>query len=88
MTPALDLTRDADPVPETPPQVSNWVELTAARDRLDLTNREMAQLLGVSLSTYEGWGQRGRVPRYIQHSVQAHLALSPATLRDLLSQRR
>lgn len=61
----------------------SWGDLSAARERLGLTNRQMAQLLGVGLSTYEGWGVRGSVPRYIQHSVEAHLALSRAALRAL-----
>lgn len=64
-----------------------WDDLTAAREQLGLTNRQMAQLLGVGLSTYEGWGVRGKIPRYIQHSVEAHLALSRENL-DVLSASR
>jgi len=64
-----------------------WADLTAARDRLGLTNRRMAALLGVALSTYEGWGVRGKIPQYIQCSVEAHLALSPAMIRTLLAAR-
>jgi len=64
-----------------------WADLTAAREQLGLTNRQMAQLLGVGLSTYEGWGVRGKIPRYIQHSVEAHLALSRENL-DVLSASR
>ncbi len=64
-----------------------WDDLTAAREQLGLTNRQMAQLLGVGLSTYEGWGVRGKVPRYIQHSVEAHLLLSRAALRDIMRAR-
>ncbi|MFZ5621189.1 MAG: helix-turn-helix domain-containing protein [Pseudomonadota bacterium] len=64
-----------------------WDDLTAAREQIGLTNRQMAQLLGVGLSTYEGWGVRGKIPRYIQHSVEAHLALGRAALREIIGRR-
>lgn len=63
---------------------TNLDALATARMRWGLTNWQMAQLLGVALSTYEGWHTRGRVPLYIQHSLRAHLALNRATLRELL----
>lgn len=69
------------------PPGMTWADLCAAREQLGLTNREMAQLLGVGLSTYEGWGVRGRVPRYIQHSVEAHLALGRHHIAELMTRR-
>ncbi|MFN2288668.1 MAG: hypothetical protein ABR578_10095 [Chromatocurvus sp.] len=64
-----------------------WDDLSAAREQIGLTNRQMAALLGVGLSTYEGWGWRGKVPRYIQCSVEAHLALSAAALHRMIAER-
>jgi DNA-binding transcriptional regulator YiaG len=53
-----------------------WEELKAAKLKLGLTGAQMAQLLGVSESTYKGWGTRGKVPAYIAASVAAHLRLN------------
>ena len=63
-------------------------KLDEARNRLGLTNKQMARLLGVALSTYEGWGQRASgVPQYIAHSVEAHLRLSDRELKRLMDAR-
>lgn len=50
-----------------------YADLSRIRDEWGLTNREMAAVLGVSLSTYEGWGTRGNVPLYIQRHVETLL---------------
>lgn len=46
-----------------------WQDLTQARHSLGLTEHQMAHLLGVALSTFQGWGTRGKVPPYIVRSV-------------------
>ncbi len=61
----------------------NWKELNEARNKIGLTQLSMAMLLNVSLSTYKGWGVRGKVPKYIGSSVRAHLALSKEDLEKL-----
>ena len=65
----------------------DWQELTEARRMLGLTEAGMAKLLAVGLSTYKGWGTRGKVPDYIAASVEAHLLLSKKALELLMSQR-
>ncbi len=52
-----------------------YEQLTEARHKLGLTNEQMARLLSVGLSTYKGWGVRGKVPDYIASSVDARLLL-------------
>lgn len=47
-----------------------WTELEAARHSLGHTQQAFADLLGVALSTYKGWRQRGKIPRYIANSVK------------------
>jgi len=64
-----------------------YKELTDSRGRLDLTEARMANLLRVGLSTYKGWGVRGKVPDYIAASTEAHLLLSKRALNQLLNQR-
>ncbi len=65
----------------------DWSELNKARQKLGLTEARMARLLMVGLSTYKGWGARGKVPDYIAASTEAHLLLSKRALNQLLSQR-
>ena len=65
----------------------DFTELTEARHALGLTEAQMAKLLIVGLSTYKGWGTRGKVPNYIKASVEAHLLLSKKNLSLLISQR-
>lgn len=65
----------------------NWEELTAARRKLGLTEAQMAKLLAVSLSTYKGWGTRGKVPHYIAASIEAHLKLTKRALSELMKLR-
>lgn len=65
----------------------DWSELNKARQKLGLTEARMARLLMVGLSTYKGWGVRGKVPDYIAASTEAHLLLSKRALNQLLSQR-
>lgn len=64
-----------------------WLELNEARRFLGLTEAQMSKLLRVSLSTYKGWGVRGKVPRYISASVDAHLLLSQRDLASLTVRR-
>ena len=64
-----------------------WSELNEARQKLSLTEARMANLLQVGLSTYKGWGVRGKVPDYIAASTEAHLLLSKRALNQLLNQR-
>lgn len=52
------------------PDSMNWATLEAARHSLGHTQQTFADLLGVALSTYKGWGQRGKIPRYIANSVK------------------
>ena len=65
----------------------NWGELNEARRLLGLTELQMARLLGVAMSTYQGWGTRGKVPSYIANSAQAHLLLSQRNLEVLKADR-
>ena len=64
-----------------------WEWLTEARQKLGLTEAQMACLLQVGLSTYKGWGTRGKVPGYIAASVGAHLLLNSRNLAKLKSER-
>jgi len=64
-----------------------WQELNETRRKLGRTEEQMARLLRVGLSTYKGWGTRGRVPDYIAASAEAHLLLSRANLKRLISAR-
>lgn len=65
----------------------NYKELTKARQKLGFTEEQMSKLLLVGLSTYKGWGTRGKVPDYISASVEAHLLLSKKALAQLMKQR-
>lgn len=65
----------------------NYEELTESRLLLGLTEVKMAKLLMVGLSTYKGWGTRGKVPDYITASVEANLLLSKKSLALLMKQR-
>jgi DNA-binding transcriptional regulator YiaG len=65
----------------------NWDDLNEARQKLSLTEAQMARLLKVGLSTYKGWGTRGKVPDYIVASVEAHLLLSKRALAQLMAAR-
>lgn len=65
----------------------NYSELTEARRKLGLTEAKMSKLLEVGLSTYKGWGTRGKVPDYIDASVEAHLLLSKKALALLKANR-
>ncbi len=65
----------------------DWQELTEARRKLGLTEEQMAKLLAVGLSTYKGWGTRGKVPPYIAASTEAHLKLTARALSELMKLR-
>lgn len=52
------------------PGLMDWTTLEAARHSLGYTQQAFADLLGVALSTYKGWRQRGKIPRYIANSVR------------------
>lgn len=52
-----------------------WTELNQARHELGLTPQEMADLLGVSISTYKGWRTRGKIPPYIIASINAQIEI-------------
>jgi len=65
----------------------NFGKLTEVRNGLGLTEEQMAKLLAVGLSTYKGWGTRGKVPDYIAASVEAHLLLSKKALALLMCRR-
>lgn len=64
-----------------------WQELNEARQKLGLSVERMAGLLRVGISTYKGWGVRGKVPEYISASTEAHLLLSKRALNQLISRR-
>jgi DNA-binding transcriptional regulator YiaG len=64
-----------------------WQKLNEARRKLGLTEAQIARLLQVGLSTYKGWGTRGKVPDYIAASVEAHLLLSERNLAKLKRER-
>ena len=65
----------------------SWSELNEARKKLGLTEARMAILLQAGLSTYKGWGVRGKVPDYIAASTEAHLLLGKRAINQLLRQR-
>lgn len=46
-----------------------WSDLCEARRSLGLTEAQMAKLLGVAMSTFQGWGTRDKVPPYIAKAV-------------------
>lgn len=62
-------------------------ELKQARQKLGLTQHQMAALLGVAFSTYTGFFTRNKVPAYIAASVEAHLLLPPTKITELLTVR-
>jgi hypothetical protein len=66
-----------------------WAQLTAHRERLGLTEVEMARLvLRCSPSTYNGWGARGKVPPYASASVENFLMNSEKGQQALMAMRR
>lgn len=69
-----------------------WDELNEARRKLGLTNAQMAGLLQVGLSTYNGWSgkdprRKAGPPDYIAASVEAHMMLSKGALGKLMADR-
>jgi len=66
-----------------------WEDLTQARKSLRLTEQQMAKLLGVAMSTFQGWGTRDKVPYYIAKSVHFLVLLhhqAPKLYRGILDE--
>lgn len=55
-----------------------YQELNEVRNKLGLTEAQMAERLRVALSTYTGWGTRGKVPGYIAAHVETIMEVNYA----------
>lgn len=66
-----------------------WDDLQQARASLGLTEAQMAKLLGVAMSTFQGWGTRDKVPKYIASSVHFLVLMhhqAPKLYRGILAE--